>query len=306
MKYKKEMLVSLLICALILSFTQLAPAEENAEGSTITLEVGSQTLIDLTPASFSWSGINPGVVGSVKQAQIENIGSTNLTKIWFNVTQPTDRPYGTGSNGSYVASNFVWLARETGNYFAVDRLEFNETRSLVYLTDDDGNTPPNGTKYAYGRFRNATGDIFWMLDKSSGDCDGANFYVGDEAHTKTATGSVDFSGCDSGLNNDPTTNCRFGTLTADAANNYCWADVNIDGSNYTIAVDNSTLGYKVRWSHWNQDLPGADTATNDETFYSGTLYPGNSTVANITVYVTYGVAQGILGPGTLYVIGSDT
>jgi len=305
--YKKEILISIMVCALIMAFTQLTPAATDDEGSTITLEVGAETMIDLTPASFSWTGgeaVSPGQFGAIKQAQIENIGSRNLTEIWFNVSQPTGNPYGSGNNGSYVASNFVWIAKETGNYFAVDRKEYNETRSLIYLTDDDSNSPPNSTKYAYGRFRNATGDYFWMFDKSSGDCDGANFYVGDVAHTQTATGSVDFSTCDAGLNNAPGTNCRIGALTAASVSNYCYADVNIGGDNYTIAVDNTTLD-NVRWSHWNQDLPGADAATNDETFYTGTLYPGNSTVANITVVVTYGVAQGILGSGTLYVIASD-
>ncbi len=303
MTYRKEILISVVICALVLAFSQLSFAEEDAEGSTIILEVGQQTLIDLTPASFSWGALNPGTQGTTEQAQIENIGSTNLTEIWFNVTQPSSRPFGTGSNDSYNAGNMVYIARETGSYYAVDRLEFNETRSLVYLTDPDGNQPPNSSKFAYGRFRNASGEYFWMFDKSNPVCGQVTFYVGDVAHTKTATGSVDFSGCDAGLNNAPGSNCRQGSLSA-ASSSYCYADVNIGGETYVIAVDNSTLD-RVRWSHWNQDLPGAGSASNDESFYSGTLYPGNSTVANITVRVPFGVAMGYLEQGTLYVVGSN-
>jgi len=305
MKYKKELLISILtVCALVIAFSRLVPAAEDAEGSTITLDVGEETLIDLTPASFSWTGLNPGDIGSIRQAQIENIGSTNLSSIWFNVTQPASNPYGTGSGANYNAGNFVWIARETGNYYAVDRLEFNESRSLVYLKDPDSNTPPNASKFVYGRFRNASGDYFWMFDKSNPICTAITFYIGDVAHTQTVTGSVDFSSCSGALNDAPGSSCRSGLLSAASATD-CYADINIGGASYVIAVDNSTLD-RVRWSHWNQDLPGAGTASNDETFYTGTLYPGNSTVANITVYLSYGVAQGALGSGTLYVIGSTT
>ncbi len=311
-KMKRLIVFLMLFCilfsgSLFLKFTPKAAAVNVSDSSDIILDVGEKTLIDLTPSSFSWGAIDPGSTGSIKQAQIENIGSTNLTKIWFNVTQPSSNPYGTGSNGSYRSSNFVWISKESGNYYAVDRLEFNETRSLVYLTDPDGNMPPNETKFSYGRFRNASFEYFWFLDKSGGNCDGATFYLGDVAHSKEATGTINFDpggGCTSGLNNAPGTTCRSGALT-DAGNNWCYADANIGGDSYVIGINNTDLGYAVRWSHWNQDFPGADSASNDETFYSGLLYPGNSTVANITVYLSRGVAKGRLNTGTLFVIGTN-
>lgn len=309
--YKKELLVSIAICTLILAFTQLAPAAEDDESSEINVTVGSNLMIDLTPASFAWEGgesIDPGSTGVVKQAQIENIGSVNITTIWFNVSQPTSRPYGTGDASNYESSNFLWISRESGSYYAVDRLEFNETRSLIYITDPDGNSPPNSTKWAYGRFRNASQEWFWMFDKSDDTCAGNDFYVGDVAHTQTTTGTVDFSGAGTNdLAAAPGTGFRFGTMS-DAGNNWCYADVIIGnqggGLNYTIAVYNTTLD-RVRWSHWNQDLPGASTANHDESFYSGTLYPGNSTVANITIHLSYGVKEGAIDPGEMYVIASD-
>lgn len=302
MRYGKELLVSIVICAVIAAFSNLVPAAQDDESSAIILDVGEQMMIDLTPASFSWSSLNPGTVGSVKQAQIENIGSDNITTIWFNVTQPTSNPYGSGNNGSYEASNFVWIAREDGNYYAVDRLEFNETRGLVYLKDPDGNSPPNGTKWVYGRFRNATQEWFWMFDKTGDTCVSNNFYIGDVAHTESVTGTVDFSGaCVNDLTASPGASCRYGTLT-DSGDGWCYADINIGGLNYTIAADDTNLD-RVRWSHWNQDLPGSGTYI--ESFYSGTLYPGNSTVANITVHLSYGVSSGTLNQGELYVIASD-
>ncbi|UCG95909.1 MAG: hypothetical protein JSV92_02610 [archaeon] len=309
MKYGKELLVSIAICTLILAFTQFAPATEDEQSSEINVTVGSSMMIDLTPASFTWEGgeaIDPGATGAVKQAQIENIGSVNITTLWFNVSQPTSNPYGTGTASNYESSNFLWIARETGNYYAVDRLEFNETRSLIYLKDPDGNSPPNSTKWAYGRFRNASQEWFWMFDKTGDTCVSNDFYIGDVAHTQTTTGTVDFSGA--GVNDltaNPASAFRYGSLT-DSGDGWCYADIIIGnqggGLNYTIAVDNTTLD-RVRWSHWNTDLPGSGTFV--ESFYSGTLYPGNSTVANITIHLSYGVKEGALGSGELFVIASD-
>ena len=296
----------------LIGFVPNAVAVNKTDTATIDITVGTLTMVDMNPAEFIWSGINPGTAGVRKQAQIENIGSTNFTYIWFNVTQPSNRPFGTGFNSSYNAANFVWIARENSTdspdseYFAVDRLEFNETRSLVYLTDPEGNTPPDHSKFTYGRFRNTSFEYFWFINKTD-DCDGATFWVGDVAHRQGVTGTIDFSSCVSGLNNAPGTTCRYGALT-DAGNGWCYADVNIGGRNYTVAVDNTTVGYKVRWFHWNADAPGGRNfrvTNNNQWFSTITIYPGNSTVADLKVYVPYGVAKGLLTQGTLTVIVSS-
>ncbi len=303
MDYKRGLFVLIGMIALIIAFSDFSPGAEDSDSSTLNVTVGEKTMIDMTPSSFSWTGLDPGTQGATKHAQIENIGSTNLTEIWFNVTQPSSRPFGTGTNISYDAGNMVYISRESGTYYAVDRIEFNETRSLVYLVDPYGNSPPNSS-FSYGRFRNASGEYFWMFDRTSQKCDEIEFYVGDIAHTKYTTGNIDFSSCDAGLNNGPTTNCRTGILSNTNNENWCYADINIGGDSYVIAVNNNTQD-RVRWSHWNQDFPGTDTASNDEKFYTGLLYPGNSTVANITVRIPFGVAKGRLNQGTLYVIGSN-
>ena len=75
--------------------------------------------------------------------------------------------------------------------------------------DPGGNRPPDAGTYHYGRFRNASSEWFWFVDKTgSGDTDecnetGTTFYIGDNAHTRTSTGSVDFSACAGALSSFP-------------------------------------------------------------------------------------------------------
>jgi len=303
----------LVLGSFFIGFVPSATAVNVTDTATIDVNVGTLTLIDMNPAEYSWTGVDPGTNTTTKQAQIENIGSTNFTWIWFNVTQPSDRPFGTGSNSNYVASNYVWIARESqtadSDYFAVDNLEYNETRSLIYLTDPSGNIPPDHSTYTYGRFRNTSYEYFWFYDKSSGDCDGASFYVGDLPHSQGVTGTIDFSSCAAGLNNAPGVTCRSGTLAASSVSDWCYADVNIGGRNYTVAVQNSTNGYRVRWYHWKVEAPGGvdhTEGTNSQYFSQIVIYPGNSTVADLKIYLPYGVAKGQLTQGILTVVARNT
>lgn len=303
----------LVIGSFFVGFAPSVSAINVTDTATIDVNVSTLTMIDMNPAEFSWYQVDPGTNTTWKQVQIENIGSTNYTKTWFNVTQPASRPFGTGDPSSYVASNFLWIAREgqdaDSTYFAVDRLEFNETRSLIYLTDPEGNIPPDHTRFTYGRFRNTSFEYFWFYNKTTGDCTNANFFVGDDPHRQSVTGTIDFSGgCAGALTSAPAGDCRSGTLV-DAtgfAGTWCYADINIGGRNYTIAVNND--GSQVRWFHWNIQAPGgSDFGDGDEThhnpiFSQMTVYPGNSTVADMKIYLPYGVAKDDVTQGTLTVV----
>ncbi len=299
----------LVIGSFFVGFAPSVSAINVTDTATIDIDVSELTLIDMNPAEFSWTGVDPGTNTTTKQVQIENIGSTNFSKMWFNVTQPGSRPFATGSNASYNAGNFVWIARENksadSDYFAVDRLEFNESRSLIYLTDPGSNIPPDGSTYRYGRFRNTSFEYFWFVERNGDDCIGANLYVGDEAHRQSVTGTIDFSGCAGALTAAPGSNCRLGTLTDTGVADWCYADVNIGGRNYTVIVHDG--GDQVKWSHWNAQLPGGvdfrPAADNYNEFFSEIIiYPGNSTVADLKIYLPYGVARGKLTQGTLTVI----
>ena len=276
----------------------------------VSVEVATQTWVDVNPAALTWTGVDPGSVGDSSKEQlgphyfaiqIENIGSHNITHIWFNNTYPSSRPFATGTNASYDAGNFVVLAKEgTSNYYFPNRLEFNESRSLVYLKDPDGNMPPSSS-YTYGRFRNTSYEYFWMIAKGT-TCSGTTFYLGNTPHTATQTGTTDFTGSD-----------KISFSLNDADSGWCYADISGAGNPlngmYTVYVKNQTFD-QVFFAHWNKDLHGGQ-GSNVKYFWDSSgdpgfpLVPGNSTAANIQVWVPYGVYEGYASQGTLTVIVND-
>jgi len=186
------------------------------------------------------------------------------------------------------------LAKEgTNNYFFPNRKEYNESRSLVYLKDPGGNMPPSG--YSYGRFRNSSYEYFWMVQFTN-DCVGETFYIGDQPHTETQTGTTDFQSGD----------FTSGTLSA-ATSGWCYVDLPSPWNDYTIYVKNQTLD-EVIFYHWNKDIPAGN---NVEYFWDAggnpgiPLVPGNSTVIDIMVYIPYGVYEGYIKQGKLEVVVND-
>jgi len=303
-------LVGIAIVALLVLFWLpiKVSAVTDTDIANITVQVATKTAIDVNPAALAWLGVDPGTVGGPSQEalgpnyyaiQIENIGSHNISKIWFNATYPSSRPFATGTNASYDAGNFVVLARESSNnFYFPNRLEFNESRTLVYLRDPSNNLPPDGTHYSYGRFRNTSFEYFWMVDRSDVNCDGNTFYIGNVPHTESQTGTTNFVSGD------------FSTVTLTASTSHpgwCYADITVGGAGgepYTIYVKNETYD-QVFFVHWNKDW---GEGSNAEYFWdmSGNpgypLVPGNSTAALIRVFVPYGVHEGYVKQGILTVI----
>ena len=315
----------------------------DSETSNVTVILSTVTMVDINPAAFTWQGVDPGSVGDDTEEtnnfyaiQVENIGSHNITHVWFNATYPTSSPFAVGSTANTNSGNYVVLANATQNgsiinnrtkfeetfnlsYRFINRVEYNETRPLVYLTDPDGNMPPNNTKYLYGRFRNASNEYFWMLRIDDGSCEDNEFYIGDEAHTKWTTGSVNFAnpGCVAGLTNSPGTGigaCRVGTLTnnsvlsgAGATSRYGYANILIGTEKYCVVVVNCT---RVFFSHWNRDFP-FNLCTSPYARYAwdssldGPLTPGDSFVMGIKVRVPFGIYEGNSNQGYITAIVND-
>ena len=307
--------IKMLIIALALFFMiSVASAEDLTGNVTVSVTVSSVTWVNIDPETFSWT-VNPGSEGGPAQEgsgygyiQIENIGSRNITKIWFNNSFESSRPFGTGSNASYDSGNYVVIGNETdtptGAFFFPNRVEFNESRSIVYLKDVDGNMPPS-SHWWYGRFRNASFEYFWMMkNNTEGLCNyTGNFYIGKVPHTRTQTGSVDFSNAG---NRDTV------SLTAIAGTG--WAVGSIPGTNanggYCVAMKYTCD--QVFFYKWNVDMPGAFAQCTTATYFlnatstsAGALVPGESIVARIRVRVPYGVYEGISKQGLLQVLASD-
>jgi len=301
----------LVLGALLIVVTPVLALDVNdTESTNVTVTVATKVMIDINPASFTWTGVDPGSVGGPSQEannypaiQIENIGSRNITHIWFNNTWSNGREFATGTNASIDSGNFVVLAREgeTDFWFAA-RKEWNESRSLVYLRDPSGNLPPS-SNYYYGRFHNTSYEYFWMTAKT-GYCNttGHTFLIGNTPHTETQTGTTDFSG----------TYITSVTLTNAGGDDKDWGYAAITSgplNGYCIAVYytcDQVLFYK-----WNKDAPGGESCSNAQYFWSASgtpgypLVPGNSTVAEIRVFVPYGIHEGKLKIGQLTVIVND-
>jgi len=293
----------LLVPSIVLGVTSSSP-------TNVTVQIASKTAADINPAEFIWLGVNPGSVGGPSEEvnnyyaiQIENIGSHNITKIWFNATYPSSRPFASGTNSTYDTGNFVVLAQEgTNNFYFPNRLEFNESRSIVYLRDPSGNLPVDGNSYSYGRFRNSSYEYFWMVSRGD-NCVSQTFYIGEDPHTETQTGTTNFQGAttdDDGV-------CVVTLAAAD--DGWCYAD--LSGATdpdcakfgYTVYVKNETYD-QVFFAHWNKDLLGG-YGSNQQYFFNGNLVPGDSVIGLIRVFVPYGVYEGYIKTGILTVIVSD-
>ncbi|MFH1788333.1 MAG: hypothetical protein ABH834_03020 [Candidatus Altiarchaeota archaeon] len=299
-----------------------ASAATDNDTANVTVTISSVTWINVDPNALAWT-VNPGSscgwggpgtsstscnesTDNYYAVQVENIGSKNITKVWFNSTYPTSNPFAQGAVADNSA-NFVALANESATtvaeYYFINRAEYNETRQLVYITDPEGNIPPHANM-VYGRFRNASEEYFWIINKT-GNCNatGATLYVGAIAHTRTVTGKVDFSAAGDRTSVTLTGSGQWGVGDIDAGplTGYC-VQVN--------ATCNQVFLYK-----YNMDNPGAGTTCDNAryvwnqagttTYNTGWLVPGNSAVMKIKVFVPYGVFEGATTQGTIAVIASD-
>ncbi|MBN2014252.1 MAG: hypothetical protein JW778_03640 [Candidatus Altiarchaeota archaeon] len=297
--------------------------KDESDYINITVNVSTECMIDVQPAALAWDGVAPGSVGDNNTEvlgdhyfaiQIENIGSRNITRVWFNATYPAASPFARGSAAFTDAGNYVVLSNDTSStnppangFFFINRVEYNETRQLVYLRDPAGNLPPNSGTYTYGRFRNATNEYFWMYDQTYGNCNtSGTLWIGTEPHTRTQTGTTNFQSQAIG-----------GTFTTTQLTTY-----NCAGLSYAVGNVNSSsplAGYSVAmsptcqlfFSRWNRDCPfdysGTTAVFADDVvgFPTATLWPGDSFALAIKVYVPYGIYEGQSVPGKIWAIATS-
>jgi hypothetical protein len=275
----------------------------------INVTIATQTWVDVEPYALAWTGVNPGGVGNNATEtlgpgyfaiQIENIGSRNITHVWFNATYPSASPFGRGSAAWTNAGNYVVLSNNTAStnppangFFFINRVEYNETTQLVYLRDPSGNLPPSSAAFTYGRFRNASNEYFWFLNAVRPTCTAATYIrIGNISHSKTQTGTTNFRTVGGG-------NYKTVPLSLWGAN---WRVGHITGgplNGYEVAV-NSTCA--VFFSRWNMDRPFDSAGTNARYARSTALSPGASFAMAIKVYVDYGIYQGASGQGRIWAI----
>jgi len=298
-------LLAIFLIALAFAFIPSASAQtgiNDTEETNITVTISSTTMIDIAPASFSYTA-EPGEacgrylsnelcnesVNDFYALQVENIGSWNISEIWFNVSQPTQSPFATGNNTYVDPGNFVQLTWNdtSDDWFYVDRKEFPEAKTIVYLRDPAGTMPANLSAYHYGRFRNASREYFYMLQNTTaGTCEAAEtgyIRIGVNPRSTTALGSTDFT--DGG----DVTNYYQINLTTDTT--YAVGNISVGPlAGYAVAVEETTC--IVRFSRWNIDHPFDFAGSPAISSFSGALTPGDSVSKRVGVLVDYGIYAG--------------
>jgi hypothetical protein len=162
--------------------------------------------------------------------EIENSGSKNLTDVRIRSSEPTDRPFDTGVSTEYDAGNFIQVrpqegigiltspglggGSENGNndetgYYNPARVDFNASGDgLSYIKTPTTEGTAGTNVWRYGRFRAGDEEFFWAIKTTPGSnsdantCDGENgnavIRYGNEPHTDSQIGTVDFTDDNSG------------------------------------------------------------------------------------------------------------
>ena len=289
-----------------------AQTVNKTDSLAIYVTVSNLTMVDINPANLTWINIPPGTesnstyaaAGNKEAIQIENIGSTNISNIWLNVSQPTEIPFGSGDINNYDPGNFIILRRNnSNNWYFVDRKEYNESE-LIYLTLPTGSsTDPN---LAHGRLRSAKHEYFWIMNITGGACNSTDFWIGNTPHNQTQTGTVDFTQACGNPTGAVAQDCRKGTFT-ETIGDYGILNLSVGASateNYTVITTGDCSGnnVSVRFNHWNMDAPGTVDGTYASYLYTTSLVPGEHIIANVKIRVPYGTMAGTLPTGSLTVI----
>ena len=316
--YTKYLVLSIFISSVIFSYALAAPSIFDTTPITVNVTIQQITWIDTFPDKFEWLNMQPGQNGTEKDLTIENIGSTNITYIWFNVTQPPSNPFGSGLPGAYDPANWIVIRRTNMNktteepYF-VDMMSYSNDTQMgdkpAYFTLD------TNTWDRWGRWRIANHEFFWALKSNGGLCNesGAQLRISKIVHNETSTSPIDFINGVEGtdfvtINITPLNEWGYANLTGFNSKD----NVYTSGLNYCIAIYNDCS--KIRFYKWNADAPGAVNSANpwepkcpNFKYFaniSNPLTPGQVRNAVVNIMVPYGVAYGQINTGYLTIISS--
>jgi hypothetical protein len=339
---KTKITLALLVTAIAAGLTASGSAVTNSEDGTIEVNVTSTTKIDLSPNTLDYNNVEPGTnvtesVNGYEGIEVENKGSTNVTKIWVETTEPADRPFGTGLASEYDAGNFIQLktkgqagsknAPDAGFHYA-GRRSYNESNKLSYVTE-----PTDEGEIRYGRFRSANETFFWAINQSGSGGTGGNtctggsgawLKIGNDPHSKDSIGSVDFSDTSefdaynlsiAGAGNaGRADNVNFKTYES-ASNEKQYSAFTWCGDSGTPGSSNATFVSFRRYDRQQVFNSGTDysTASNSlQNLLSATgpdqpqaLKPGEHFTVKTRMSIPFGVATGEVGSGTLTLYASN-
>ncbi len=315
---KKVMYLGILVAAaIVLVFMGVVKigaglTADDTETVSVNITVQQVTAIDVSPNAVNWTSpaLYPGYEGTQSSysnswidVAIENVGSTNITKIWMSASQPTSDPYtSTGNPSAFDSASFIAVRKEGGSYFyIVQSKEFNET-----LPDYVILPTPTGVLNLTGKIRLGITEYYLAFDDTTNDgCHNGTVYISEYPKTNTTDGDYDLSN-NTGITVNPNDNK---TTYGVAAITLKSTGQGIDET-YCLFTAGSCDYFII--TKWNKDLDEgtADDCSADDYIFLGStlnpLQPGNVTQIKLAPRIPFGVAAGNLAQGTLTIYASQT
>ncbi len=323
--------------AAIFSFSNVNAAQDS-EDLNVSVEIASQTWIDIAPDHIKWYNVNPGTdttnftdeersTTNHEGIVVRNIGSTRIYTVWFNATYPSSLPYGTGTLSNYDTANFVLLSQadidgnssdqtELNRYYYINKVEYAESertridastynilygRNIPYLQTVHPTTTANVT---IGRLRDGPNEYFWAIEEDEG---------GECNATGTDTDPAFYIGLDPHNDThvgdiDLSSTCETLGTCEDITS---WTEIGDEYVGYLSETVNRWKGAvvilgtdckSVKLVTWNKDLAG-DRIAADANYWlanSSTNYPSAGDFPQGTDLQADTVSSEYLAPGEYY------
>ena len=299
----KTKLLSISILSLVIV---LGLALASTDTATINSSVTSSTQIDITPNTFTFSGTLAQIIKGNNSAEIENIGSTNISQIAMDASVAGPNPFGSGAATSYLPGDYLIVSTDNTTFYYLHYNSYNETKP-VYLDT----SAISGGPTSQGRIRFGSSEFFWAAKANAqNSCANGTLYITNTTagiHNISQIGDVVLGGTSRSLTNTSVANVS--TVTSYGLANVQFAH-NIPnlGGNYCVAVNNDCTELSLFSFNNNQDpYDNVSACSNDAYFYNNAdaFKPGSIMRLYLGLIMPYGTANGTMTASTLTVRATD-
>lgn len=280
-------LLSILALLSILGMPTLTLAALN--NATVTVSISEVSQISVIPTTLTWSSINPGQSGTVKDLIIKNTGSLNVSNIYVYVDTLIDessRPYNSGDATDYAAGGVIAFRNDTYNkYFFAGRIEWNWTENISNMYQANVDNPA-----AWGFFKNTSYEYNWLVGNGTdGLCNDsyAQFAIEDDVDNGTTA-----------TRTPTTTNINYDSGDED----YGYFSIDrtaISESCVAISADCQKI-YVYKYDKRS----GFTSCSNSSYIQTENLIPGDTHTLTLNVYIPYGIPNGTLNTSTFTVFAT--
>jgi hypothetical protein len=245
------------------------------------------------PETLNWTGVSTGQAGGLRQLNIKNAGSINVSQIYAYIdtleSEPS-RPYGSADPTEFSAGGTIALENETDSqYYFAGRIEWNWTQDIPNNDWSAVTTP-----VAWGYFRNTSNDYVWVLGNGTDNCSSsdAEFAIEYDVDLGTTATRLPIA---TGINNDG------------GDGNWSFFSVSDAGSplnTYCVAAYYDCT--KIYIYHYDKRTsPSFTTCANSGYLQEASLTPGYTIILDVDAWVPNGYPAGDLNTTVLTVYASS-